>query len=90
VVTTPTPLAAALVEGNDCGIVVDFRDPRAAAEAVMRLRSDPGLRRAQGLRGRAAAAAALNWPDHAEVFAGHLEGWAKARTLQVDAAVSSH
>lgn len=91
VVTTPTPLAAALVRANDCGIVVDFRDPRAAADAVRRLREDAGLRRAQGRRGRAAAAAGLNWPVHAEVFAGHLEGWASARAPQgrSDGAVSS-
>lgn len=82
VITTPTPLAAALVTAYDCGLVVAHSEPPAAAAAARRLRADPGLRRAMGARGHAAAVDALNWPDHAGRFVGALEGWAKVRAFQ--------
>ncbi|MFF7215531.1 glycosyltransferase [Streptomyces sp. NPDC008238] len=78
VVSTPNPLAAELVRGHDCGLLVPFGDPAAAADAVRRLRDDPALRRAMGARGHAAARGALHWPDCAEHFVTSLEGWAAA------------
>ena len=55
VVSTPLPNAEALVRGHDCGFVVPFRDPAAAAAAIMRLDADPALRAAVGGRGHTAA-----------------------------------
>jgi glycosyltransferase involved in cell wall biosynthesis len=75
VITTPTPLAAELVERHDCGLVVPFEDPRAAAEAVRRLRADPELRMRAARRGREAALSGLNWQDRAAEFTALLEGW---------------
>src|SRR5260370_26338610 len=37
VITTPLPLAVELVEGADCGFIVGFNHPRAAADAILRL-----------------------------------------------------
>ncbi|WP_329184406.1 glycosyltransferase [Actinacidiphila glaucinigra] len=78
VVSTPNPLAAELVRGHDCGLLVPFQAPAAAADAVRRLRDDPELRRAMGARGHAAARGALHWPDCAARFVTSLEGWAAA------------
>ncbi|MFF3253652.1 glycosyltransferase family 4 protein [Actinacidiphila glaucinigra] len=78
VVSTPNPLAAKLVRGHDCGLLVPFQAPAAAADAVRRLRDDPELRRAMGARGHAAARGALHWPDCAARFVTSLEGWAVA------------
>ncbi|MBA2949518.1 glycosyltransferase [Streptomyces himalayensis] len=77
VVTTPTPLAAELVERHGCGLVVPYEDPSAAAEAVRRLSADPELRLRAARQGRAAALSALNWQERATEFALQLEGWVK-------------
>ncbi|MGW3243512.1 glycosyltransferase [Streptomyces sp. NPDC001070] len=78
VVSTPNPLAAELVRGHDCGLLVPFGDPAAAVAAVRRLRDNPELRRTMGARGHAAARGALHWPDCAGHFVTSLEGWAVA------------
>jgi glycosyltransferase involved in cell wall biosynthesis len=76
VVTTPLPLAVDLVQSADCGFVVPFNDPGAAAEAVLKLAADPGLRTKQGLRAHDYAQANLAWPPHAAAFVTQLETWA--------------
>jgi glycosyltransferase involved in cell wall biosynthesis len=78
-VTTPLPLAVELVEAADGGFVVPFNDPRAAAEAVLRLDADPDLRVKMGLRAHEYAARNLAWPPHAAAFVSQLEAWAAAR-----------
>jgi glycosyltransferase involved in cell wall biosynthesis len=77
VVTTPLPLAVELVQNADCGFVVPFGDVVAAAEAVLRLDADPGLRVKMGLRGHDAAARTLGWPAAAGEFVAQLESWAR-------------
>jgi glycosyltransferase involved in cell wall biosynthesis len=76
VVTTPTPPARALVDGAACGIVVPFDDPEAAADAVIRLERDDGLRRTTGAAGHAAAKADHDWNRDGEQFVRVLHGWA--------------
>jgi glycosyltransferase involved in cell wall biosynthesis len=76
VVTTPTPPARALVDGAGCGIVVPFGDPEAAADAVIRLEHDDGLRRTTGAAGHAAALADHDWNRDGEEFVSVLHGWA--------------
>ena len=77
VITTPLPLAVKLVEGADCGFIVPFNDPQAAAEAVLRLDADPSLRRKMGERGHEAAKRDLGWPTEAKKFVTQLEQWAR-------------
>jgi glycosyltransferase involved in cell wall biosynthesis len=79
VITTPLPLAVDLVEGADCGFVVPFGDVAAAADAVLRLDRDPGLRAKMGLRGHDAAKESLGWPADARAFVAQLEAWAGQR-----------
>jgi glycosyltransferase involved in cell wall biosynthesis len=79
VVTTPLPLAVELVEAADGGFVVPFNDPRAAADAVLKLDTDPDLRVKMGLRAHEYALANLAWPPHAAAFVAQLETWAAAR-----------
>ncbi|MFF4501538.1 glycosyltransferase family 4 protein [Streptomyces sp. NPDC001401] len=89
VVTTPTPLAAELVQRHGCGLVVPYEDPPAAAQAVRGLCADPGLRLRASQRGREAALARLNWQHSAADFADLLEAWAgqaSGPTLAGDAA----
>src|SRR5260370_21169323 len=59
VITSPLPVAAGLVERYECGTVVPFGDPRAAADAVLRLATDPGLRAPLRLLGHRRGAPAL-------------------------------
>jgi glycosyltransferase involved in cell wall biosynthesis len=80
VVSTPLPNAEALVRGHDCGLVVPFRDPAAAAAAIVRLDADPALRDAMGGRGHAAARDTLGWPADAREFVAQLEAWGECTT----------
>ena len=79
VITTPLPVAADLAERHRCGFVVPFRDPQAAADAVLKLDADPGLRAELGQRGHAAARDSLGWPADAKQFVAQLEEWAGCR-----------
>jgi len=78
VVSTPLPLAVKLVEAGESGFVVPFNAPQAAAEAVLKLDADPGLRAKMGLRAHDYARANLAWPPHAAAFVTQLEAWAAA------------
>jgi glycosyltransferase involved in cell wall biosynthesis len=77
VVTTPLPAAAELVAQHECGYVVPFGDPRAAADAVLALAADSSLRTKMGHRGHEAAHRSLGWPADARAFVAQLEAWAK-------------
>jgi glycosyltransferase involved in cell wall biosynthesis len=76
VVTTPLPLAVELVEAADAGFVVPFNNPRAAADAILKLDADPDLRVKMGLRAHEYALANLAWAPHAAAFVAQLETWA--------------
>lgn len=78
VVTTPLPAAAELVTQHECGYVVPFGDPRAAADAVLELAADSSLRTKMGRRGHEAAHRSLGWPADAQAFVAQLEAWAKS------------
>jgi glycosyltransferase involved in cell wall biosynthesis len=77
VITTPLPLAVDLVQSADCGFVVPFNDPQAAADAILKLDADPDLRVAMGARGHEAALRDLGWPKAAKEFVAQLEQWAR-------------
>jgi glycosyltransferase involved in cell wall biosynthesis len=77
VVTTPLPAAAELVTRCECGFVVPFGDPRAAADAVLELAGDASLRAKMGSRGHDAARKSLGWPADARAFVAQLEAWAR-------------
>jgi glycosyltransferase involved in cell wall biosynthesis len=79
VVTTPLPPAADLVTRYECGFVVPFGDPRAAADAVLQLAGDASLRAKMGSRGHEAARVSLGWPTDAQAFVAQLEAWAQTR-----------
>jgi glycosyltransferase involved in cell wall biosynthesis len=76
VVTTPLPAAADLARGHDCGFVVPFQSPQAAADAILTLDADSALRADMGKRGHAAALESLGWPADAKAFVAQLEEWA--------------
>ncbi|WP_034609536.1 glycosyltransferase [Cellulomonas sp. URHD0024] len=68
VVTTPLPLARALVEEAGSGVVVPFEDAERTVEAVLALRDDPELRRRLGAAGHAHAAHRYDWAAHSDQF----------------------
>lgn len=76
VLTTPLPLARAVVREHRAGLVVPFERPAAVADAVRLLQRDPDLRRALGANGHRAARAHYHWPRDAEAFVARLESWA--------------
>ena len=82
VVTTPLPAAAELARSHECGVVVPFGNPRAAADAVLELYGDISLRAKMGRRGHEAASRSLGWPSDAREFIVQLESWAKGNYLR--------
>jgi glycosyltransferase involved in cell wall biosynthesis len=78
-VTTPVPAAAELARNHECGFVVPFRDPGAAADAVLQLDRDSSLRVKMGQRGHEAAYSSLGWPSDARAFVAQLELWASEK-----------
>jgi glycosyltransferase involved in cell wall biosynthesis len=62
----------------ECGFVVPFGDPRAAADAVLKLAADASLRAKMGSRGHDAALTCMGWPADARAFVAQLEVWAQA------------
>ncbi|WP_285731433.1 glycosyltransferase [Nocardiopsis sp. ATB16-24] len=78
VVTTPNPLARALVEDRPegpAGVVVPFGDVPAATEAVLRLCRDAELRRHMARTGHRIARTSFHWPVQARMFVRRLESW---------------
>ena len=76
VVATPLPATAELVERHDCGLLVPFGDPAAAAAAVRRLRDDAVLRTRLAANGREAALRSYSWVEDGRDFVAQLEAWA--------------
>ena len=75
-ISTPLPLAVELVDAADGGFIVPFNDPRAAADAILKLDADPDLRVTVGLRAHDYARAHLAWAPNAAAFVAELETWA--------------
>lgn len=75
-VSTPTPPAPEIVAQYQAGIIVDFGDAAAAADAVLKLHANPDLRAEMGKRGHEAALAGYAWPANAEAFLRQLKEWA--------------
>jgi glycosyltransferase involved in cell wall biosynthesis len=61
VVCSNIPLWVEIVEGADCGVAVDPRDPQAIADAIRLLSEDPERARRLGENGRRAIANRYNW-----------------------------
>lgn len=76
VITTPNPPAVEIVEPHKAGLVVPFGDPAAAADAVRKLRAEPGMRAGMARDGYSAALANFHWPVQAAPFVARLEEWA--------------
>ena len=83
VITTPLPLAAELVKANDCGVVVPFNDPQAAAAALVALNSDESRRLRWGANGHAAALDDWNWDHDSVAFVQQLQVWVAEANLSV-------
>lgn len=79
VIATPLPLVRDIIEGNDAGIIVPFRDPAAVAAAALALHHDAGLRMVLGRNGRDVVHRMHNWEDDAGAFVTAIEEVARTR-----------
>jgi glycosyltransferase involved in cell wall biosynthesis len=61
VVASDFPQVREIVESAGCGVLVDATRPRAIAEAIEHIGSDPVEAKAMGARGRAAVEARYHW-----------------------------
>jgi glycosyltransferase involved in cell wall biosynthesis len=60
-------------------LLVDFEDPQAIAEAIIRLQSDPALCRDMGRRGKEGFLARHNWEVEVEPLLQTIRAWGPAR-----------
>lgn len=79
-VTTPLPVAVALVEASGGGLVVPFEDPQAAADAILALRADPERAASMGAAGHAHVAEHYDWATQGPAFAASLAQVAAERS----------
>lgn len=77
-VSTPLPLARELAEASGGGVIVPFRDPGAAAEAIRALNADDDRRQALADAGRRWVRDNADWSRDGAAFVAQLERWAGA------------
>lgn len=82
VVATPLPLVVDVIEQHDAGIIVPFRDPAAAAAAVVALNGDVARRTRLGRNGLEAVRSEHNWADDAPLFVAAIEEAARRRSRE--------
>lgn len=70
---------AKIIEAEQCGLLVDFEDPQAIAEAIIRLQSDRALCRDMGRRGKEGFLARHNWEVEVEPLLQAIRAWGPAR-----------
>lgn len=68
VIASDYPQCRAVVQGSDCGLVVDPTDPRAIGAAITELAADPARAKAMGERGQAAVASRYHWGTEAKAM----------------------
>ena len=68
VIGADVPTIRRVLQESDCGLVVDPRDPRKIADALVTLAKDRDLRRRLGRNGRAVAETRYNWSTQEERF----------------------
>ena len=61
IITSNFPLWKEIVEGNNCGICVDPKNPRAIGEAIMKIVDNPKQAEIYGENGRQAILTKYNW-----------------------------
>lgn len=71
IVATDVPAWRRLIVDEGLGFCVDPEDPRAAAEAVRRLRESPREARAMGMRGRELVRRRYNWEGEGRRLVGY-------------------
>lgn len=70
VIASDFPSWRTIVEGNDCGLMVDPLNPKQIAETIEYLRGHPEQRRKMGENGRRAIREQFNWKREAETLLG--------------------
>lgn len=66
---------AKILEVEHCGLLVDFEDPTAIAEAFLQLQSDPALCREMGRRGKEGFLARHNWEVEVAPLLDQIRAW---------------
>ena len=78
VVSTPLPLAVAMLDESAGGVIVPFDDPQATASAVSGLAGDDEARREMAQRGHRWVKANADWNVDGPAFVSLLAGWARS------------
>lgn len=79
-ITTPLPLAEAIVREAAAGVVVPFADPQAVADQAVRLWREPAEAAAMGVRGRELVRERYDWAKGSAAFVGALTEISRERT----------
>jgi glycosyltransferase involved in cell wall biosynthesis len=66
---------APLIESEQCGLLVDFEDPAAIADALLRLQRNPEMCREMGRNGREAFLARHNWEVEVRPLMDRIKSW---------------
>jgi glycosyltransferase involved in cell wall biosynthesis len=66
---------AKIVNAEQCGLLVDFEDPAAIAEAILHLQKNPELCREMGKRGREGFLRRHNWEVEVEPLLARIRSW---------------
>jgi glycosyltransferase involved in cell wall biosynthesis len=66
---------ARIIESEQCGLLVDFEDPAAIAEAIIKLQENPSICQEMGRRGRAGFIGRHNWEAEVEPLLNRIRTW---------------
>ncbi len=66
---------AKILTAERCGLLIDFEDPTAIAEAILQLQNDQALCRAMGQRGKEGFLARHNWEVEVEPLLQKIHAW---------------
>jgi len=66
---------AKILREEECGLLVDFEDPAAIAQAILQFQSDPAMCREMGRRGKAGFLARHNWEVEVEPLLQQIRDW---------------
>jgi glycosyltransferase involved in cell wall biosynthesis len=73
VITTPLPVAIDIIDDAQCGLIVPFENPAAAAAAILSLKNDQTRRQELGRAGHDAALRSYDWTSQGPLFVQALE-----------------
>ena len=81
VIASDFPLWRNIIQGADCGILVNPLDAGSIAEAIQRLITNPSEAEAMGRRGRGAIEKSFNWKNEEQTLLSFYSGLLPERVV---------